>query len=155
MYKIDLLKNHSDAIPSLAGMWHELLGRLWVPDVSIEQVEAKFRTHLNDEKLPLTFVALDGNVPIGMCSLRENDGIREDLEPWLGSLIVCRAYQGQGIAKLLIDTVRRTAKEKGFPMLYLFTFDRTLPEYYQRLGWEDIGNDQFKQHDVTVMQIQL
>lgn len=155
MYKLDLLKNHPDAISSLAKMWHELLGRLWVPGISIPQVEAKFRTHLNDEKLPLTFVALDANVPIGMCSLRANDGIREDLEPWLGSLIVSREYQGQGIAKLLIDAVKHKAKENGFPMLYLFTFDRTLPEYYRRQGWDDIGKDQFKQHDVTVMKIFL
>jgi predicted N-acetyltransferase YhbS len=155
MYKIDLLKNHSDAIPSLAKMWHELLGSLWVPNISIEQVEAKFRTHLNDEKLPLAFVVLDDNVPIGMCSLRKNDGIRENLEPWLGSLIVSRAYQGQGIGKLLIESIKDKAKELGFHMLYLFTFDPTLPEYYRRQGWEDIGQDQFKSHDVTVMQIQL
>jgi hypothetical protein len=69
MIKIELLKQHSIAIPALAKMWYELLGKIWVPDVSIELVESRFHDHLNDDVLPLTLVAFDGQKPVGMCSL--------------------------------------------------------------------------------------
>lgn len=155
MIKIELLKQHPTAIPMLANMWHELLGRIWVPDVSIERVIARFHEHLNDDVMPLTLVALDGNTPVGMCSLRENDGIRPDLMPWLGSLIVDESYQGRGIGQLLMNATKDKAKELGFEILYLFAFDPTIPEYYQRNGWTNMGMDTFKSHDVTVMMTDL
>ena len=155
MAKIALLKHHPETIPALAKMWHELLGKIWVPDVPIERVEARFHDHLNDNALPITFVALENNKPVGMCSLRENDGIRPDLTSWLGSLIVDAASQGQGIGQQLIDATKNKAREMGFDTLYLFAFDPTISEYYGRLGWMNIGMDTFKSHDVTVMSIGL
>ena len=155
MIKIDLLKNHPNAIPRLAQIWHEVLGRLWVPDVPIERVEQNFLKHLNDQTLPLTFVAFHDDTPIGMCSLRENDGIRSDLMPWLGSLVVAQSYQKQGIAKKLMTVTQQKAGELGFKKLYLFAFDPTIPNYYATHGWEKIGIDEFKGHLVTVMEITL
>ena len=103
MIKIDLLKKHPNAISALANIWHEVLGKIWVPDVLVERVIARFADHLNDQALPITFIALDGDLPVGMCSLRENDAIRPDLTPWLGSLVVDPKYQKQGIGKMLVD----------------------------------------------------
>jgi GNAT superfamily N-acetyltransferase len=110
---------------------------------------------LNDQVLPITFVALDADLPLGMCSLRENDGIRPDLTPWLGSLVVDPKYQKQGIGKMLADITLLKAKELGFEKLYLFAFDPTIPEYYERLGWKKICIDEFKSHLVTVMRREL
>lgn len=155
MIKIDFLKNHPHAIPALANIWYEVLGKIWVPDVLVENVIARFSDHLNDQYLPITFVALDSDVPVGMCSLRENDGIRPDLTPWLGSLVVDPRYQKQGTGKMLADATVKKAKELGFEKLYLFAFDPTIPEYYKRLGWKKIGMDEFKSHPVTVMEIGL
>jgi len=155
MIKIDLLKNHLKAIPALTKIWREVLGQVWIPAVSIEQVEQKFLQHLNDQTLPLTFVALHNNIPVGMCSLRENDGIRPDLMPWLASLVVAPSYQKQGIAKKLMDVTKQKALELGFEKLYLFAFDPTIPDYYARHGWKKIGVDEFNDHPVTVMEISL
>ena len=155
LIKIDLLKNNPNAIPYLAQIWHEVLGQIWVPDIPIERVEQNFLKHLNDETLPLTFVALHDNMPVGMCSLRENDGIRPDLRPWLGSLVVAPNYQKQGIAKKLMDATKQKAIELGFKTLYLFAFDRTIPNYYASHGWQKIGIDEFKGHTVTIMEINL
>lgn len=155
MIKVDILKNHPNTIPALAHIWHEVLGKIWVPDVSVERVIARFADHLSDKSLPITFVALDGDVPVGMCSLRENDGIRPDLTPWLGSLVVDPKYQKQGIGKMLADTTVLKVKELGFEKLYLFAFDPTIPDYYERLGWKKIGMDEFKSYPVTVMEIGL
>lgn len=156
MIRIELLKNHASAIPALAQIWYEVLGKIWVPDVTVERVITKLEESVNNNQdLPITFVALDGDLPVGMCSLRENDGIRPDLTPWIGSLVVDQKYQKQGIGIMLIDMALLKAKELGFEKLYLFAFDPTIPEYYQRLGWKKIGMDEFKSHVVTVMGVSL
>ncbi|HFE6174378.1 TPA: GNAT family N-acetyltransferase [Legionella pneumophila] len=153
--KIDLLKNHPNTIPELAAIWHQILGSIWVPDIPVERVVARFQEHLNENKLPLTFVAFCDGKPVGMCSLRDNDGIRPDLAPWLGSLVVHPDYQREGIAIKLINAIKLKAKQLGFSHLYLFAFDPTLPNYYSKLGWNKIGMDKFKGHDVNVMDINL
>lgn len=61
MIKIDLLKNHSSSIPALAKIWHRVLGAAWVPDVPIERVEQNLLKHLNDNVMPLTFIAMDND----------------------------------------------------------------------------------------------
>ena len=155
MLKIDLLKNHPDTIVRLSLIWEEVLGRVWIPDFSIDRVEQKFRQHLNDRVMPITFVALDNNQPVGMCSLRENDGIRPDLVPWLASLVVDPKYQKKGIAKQLIESAKQKAIELGFKKLYLLAFDATIPTYYASLGWHTIGVDELVGHPVTVMEIIL
>lgn len=155
MIKIDFLKNHPDCIARLAEIWHEGLGKIWLPDVPVEQVIQRFSDHLNTDKLPITLIAFDGNKPVGMCSLRENDGIRPDIMPWLGSLVVDSKYQKQGIGKMLIGAIKNKAFALEFEKLYLFAFDPTIPEYYSRLGWSTIGMDTFRQHPVTVMELIL
>lgn len=155
MIKIDLLKNYPEAIEPLAQIWYQVLGRIWVPDVPIERVKQRFLEHLNDTNIPLTFVAFFDDKPVGMCSLRENDGIRPDLMPWLGSLVVSPDYQKQGIGEQLINATKLKAQQLGFDKLFLFAFDPTIPEYYQKLGWQKIDLDHFKGHPVTVMEIGL
>ncbi|HAT1129889.1 TPA: GNAT family N-acetyltransferase [Legionella pneumophila] len=155
MITIAYLKHHSDCIPALAKIWYEVLGKIWVPDVPISRVEENLRSHLNIKQLPLTVVAFDEDKPVGMCSLRANDGIRPELTPWLGSLVVSPSHQKQGIARQLIHRVKEEAQALGFKNLYLFAFDPTIPEYYSRLGWCTIGMDEFKGHPVTAMEIML
>lgn len=154
MITIDFLKNHPQHIPALTDIWFDVLGRFW-STASLAEVKKKFSEHLNYDFLPLTFIALDGKIPIGMCSLRKNDGIREDLTPWLGSLVVDSKYQKRGIAQMLIEQTKKQAITMGYQKLYLFAFDPSIPNYYQRLGWTIINIDTFKGHKVTVMQISL
>ena len=155
MIKIDLLKNYPTTIPRLAKIWQEVLRSIWVPAVPIERVEQNFLKHLNENIMPLTFIALENGNPVGMCSLRENDGIRPDLLPWLGSLVVDPAFQKQGIGKMLMDMTKQKVKTLGFETLYLFAFDPTIPNYYERVGWQKIGMDEFKGYPVTVMETAL
>lgn len=155
LIKIDYLKHHTNTIPETAKIWHEELGKIWVPDVPLSRVENNLQNHLNTEQLPLTFIASHESKPVGMCSLRITDGIRPELTPWLGSLVVSSCYQSQGIGKQLIDITKEKAQQMGFKKLYLFTFDSTVAEYYYKLGWDKIGVDEFKDHPVTVMEIAL
>jgi GNAT superfamily N-acetyltransferase len=155
MIIIDYLQHHAHCIHQLAKIWYEELGQIWLPDVPIARVEDNLRNHLNLDQLPLTFIAMDGSQPVGMCSLRANDGIIPELSPWLGSLVVTKEYQRQGIARRLIDKTKEKAESIGFKHLYLFAFDPMVAEYYHRLGWVKMGVDTFKGYTVTVMEILL
>lgn len=109
--KIAYLKEYPETIPTLAKIWHEVLGSIWISDISIEEVEQGFYDDLNDNSLPLTIVALKGTQVIGAVSLYENDEIRADLTPWLESLVVDKTYQYQGVGKILVQEVKQKARD--------------------------------------------
>ena len=155
MIVIDYLKNHPTIIPQLSQLWKEAIGKIWDPNTSLEKVESYFSDHVNSDSLPLTFIAFKDNIPIGMCSLRQKASVRPDLSPWLGSLTVDSQYQGQGIGKKLIDATKAKARELGFQKLYLCTYDKTLPSWYKKLGWQSIGSTQCGCHPVELMEISL
>ena len=151
MIRVDLLKNHPQSIPTLANSWQEVLGKIWMPEIGVEEIESLYYEELKSD-MPMTYIALDSEIPVGSCTLELNGGIRPDLGPWIGDLVVEPKYQKQGIGKMLVDVTIEKAKELSFEKLYLFAFDPTILEYYQRLGWKKIGMDEFKSHPVTVME---
>ena len=153
--KIAYLKEHPEAIPTLAKIWHEVLGSIWISDISIEEIEQGFYDDLNDVSLPLTLIALKDTQVIGAVSLHENDEIRPDLTPWLESLVVDKAYQNQGVGKLLVEEVKQKARDLHFKKLYLFAFEPNLVRYYEQLGFKFIGIDRFKDRTITIMESTL
>lgn len=152
---IDLLGSNPSHLENLAYIWQETLGKVWVPDVTISQCMARFSMHMSEDSLPITYVAFDQKKSVAMASLRENDGIRPDLTPWLGSLVVDPDCQGKGLGKMLVEKVKSEAKARGFDKLYLFTLDEHIPSYYKKLGWEIIGDDEYLGHPAIVMSINL
>ena len=92
MIKINLLKNHPKAISTLANIWHEVLGKIWMPEIGIEEIESLYYEELEHD-MPLTYIALYGEIPVGSATLELNGGIRPDLGPWLGDLVVDPKYQ--------------------------------------------------------------
>ena len=152
MIKIDSLKNHPHAIPALANIWHEGLGKIWMPEIGIEEIEFLYYEELRQD-MPLTYIAQYGEIPVGSCTLILKEDFRPDLGPWIGDLVVDPKYQKQGIGKMLVDVTVEAAKELGFEKLYLFAFDLAITDYYQRFGWKKIGFDKFKSQTVTVMEM--
>jgi predicted N-acetyltransferase YhbS len=153
--KIMPLIECQEHIPVLAELWYEEISRHWVPNASIEKAKQKLVEHLNSNKMPIAYVALTDGQAVGMACLRENDGIRPGVAPWLGSLVVNPKYQGKKIGEALINTVKDQAKNLGHQTLYLLAFDPTIPNWYTRLGWQLIGDDELFNHRVAVMSIPL
>lgn len=151
--EIKLLADCPQQIPALAELWFTELGQTWIPNASVAKAIKHFENHVNTAELPLTFVATHQEKPIAMVSLRDNDGIREDLTPWLGSLIVHPNYRRKKIGETLIHVTKQCAKAMGYEKLYLFALDPKLPNWYNRLGWEVMGMDKLYHHPVTVMEI--
>ena len=155
MIKIDLLKNHPDAIPALAHIWHDVLGRIWFPELTIQEIESLTYDELESPDEITSFVALCDEIPVGFCTFKLKEEFRPDLGPWLADVVVNPKYQKQGIGQMLVDVVVRQAKKSDFKKLYLFAFDPSVPEYYKRLGWSQICMDEFKSHPVPVMEVDL
>lgn len=153
--EIKFLADCQQHIPYLAKLWYEQISKHWAPNASIARSTKNLLKHANKSLLPLTLVALENDQPLGMASLRENDGIQPHHAPWLGSLVVDPAYRKQKIGEHLIDAIKQRTFLLGYPKLYLLAFDRTIPIWYERLGWKSIGTDQLFGHPVAVMDIEL
>ncbi|WP_085044257.1 GNAT family N-acetyltransferase [Ensifer aridi] len=87
--------------------------------------------------LPLTLIAIDEGIPVGMISLAECDFKgRPDLSPWLKSLYVHPFHRNKGIASLLIKRLEHEALRLGCGTLYLTTEDAK--GLYIKNGWLEI-----------------
>lgn len=115
-----------------------------------------FTRHCNLDEIPLTVLYLDDEgLPLGMASLRLNDGIRPDIGPWLGSVYVDPSVRARGIGAKLVREIERKARALGYLKIYLLTYEDTLPAWYAGLGWKTIGIDVCHGNQVTVMQLDL
>lgn len=115
-----------------------------------------FTEHCNLGKIPLTVLYLNQDgLPLGMASLRSNDGIRPDIGPWLGSVYVDPSVRRLGIGAKLVKEIERKAKELGYEKIFLLTYEETLPNWYLKLGWKETGEDVCHGNPVTVMEIDL
>ena len=117
--EIKYLTDCQEHLPALAKLWYEELSRHWFADASVAGKMKELTEHLNNDKLPLTIVALIDNKPVGIASLRNTDGLTSMLTPWLGSLVVDPAYRRQKIGETLIDKINSLAKSFGHETIYL------------------------------------
>jgi len=150
MMRIDLLKNHPHTIPALAKIWQNELGQRWMPELTLEEITSLYFKELHQE-MPVTYVALQDEIPMGSCTLELDAEICPHLSPWIGDLVVDGPYQRQGIGTMLLVHMSRLAKELGFNILYLYTYDAAVVPFYQRLGWTVMGRESFSCHEVLVM----
>lgn len=139
-------------IPKLAEIWINVLGKKWMPDLSHEYIEKLIREWIEKETLPMACVAMENDKPIALASLQKSCGIETDLTPWLGSLVVDEQYQGKGIGKLLVEAILQSARNLGYNRVYLFTFDKGLVNFYEKLGWHRLGVNEFMAKPVIIME---
>ena len=113
----------------------------------IDTLEAR----LNEEILPLAYIAFDDEKAIGMCSLRDGDG--SESSPWLSSLCVAESHRRRGIGKLLINVVKTKAYKMGFRKIYLRTFDPQLVAWYKKIAWEEMREYQMIEGKKSVFMV--
>lgn len=106
------------------------------------------RSVLSD--IPKTFVAMNGNNPVGFVSLiKSNVPSQPDLTPWLVSLYVHEDCRRQGIGRALVDKCVEQASAAGFSKVYLYT--STAVEYYVNLGWVIVGEVEMFGKNKTIL----
>lgn len=135
--EISFLADHPEFIATLAP-W---LTEYWRPLLPLDTLETrvkKLKTHLNDSKLPIAWVAHSGVEVYGTAALRIHDlPDYPDLTPWLGGVYVAPQYRRRGIGENLCTVVEQYASDiLGVDTLYLFTLDKQA--WYRHLGWSTL-----------------
>jgi GNAT superfamily N-acetyltransferase len=130
---IDYLADRREFIPMVAHWLHEEWGHLR-PNETVGDRAERVERAAGRHEIPTTFVAIDGDQPVGCASLIEHDMLtRPELSPWLAGVFVPSEYRNRGIGAVLVKRVIREAQSLGIPRIYLYTPDSgTL---YLRLGW--------------------
>ncbi|MCL5093887.1 MAG: GNAT family N-acetyltransferase [Patescibacteria group bacterium] len=140
-FKITYLKDYPEFIPTVAKWVYEE----WADKnkKSLKQVIQEFENYCNKDKIPIAFVAVDRETPVGLINIWENDlDSKEDLTPWVAAFYVIPEYRNKGVGKALMEKALGKAREMRFKIIYLHA--ETAGEYYQKLGWkliEDTIND--------------
>lgn len=146
------LRDEPQQIPKLAE-WHHQQWASLNPGGSLEKRIVKMQDYLSDKLLPSTFIAKTTEL-LGSAAIVENDmDTKPELTPWLASVFVAPEYRNQGIGSQLVKHVMQKAKQAGIKAIYLFTPDQTI--FYQKLGWEVISTEEYREHSVTVMRVRL
>jgi GNAT superfamily N-acetyltransferase len=147
MAYISHLKKHPEYAPILA-FWAY---REWYKSRSIpfDLVIKSYKERINSDQIPMTWIAIEDDIPVGMVSIKNNDlWSRKDLNPWLASLFVLPDYRRRGVGFMLIKQVIEKTNLLQYPSLYLFTdYDNNqLGKYYTKTGWSFLekakGNDE-------------
>jgi len=105
----------------------------WNRDKPFEYVRYSAAHNTQRDRIPMTFMAMLQDRPVGMVSLWMNDlACRQDLHPWMASLYVDEAHRARGIGRQLQEHATGVARELGYPRIYLMTEHAG---YYERFGW--------------------
>lgn len=148
---IDFLAEHVELIPTIAEWLYDEWGDIR-PGDSVDRRIEQLEGLLNRDRIPTAVIGLSGAVPVGIACLVEHDlPGREDLAPWLASVVVPPELRRQGIGKALVERVVEIAGELGHDELYLFTFDQE--HFYAEMGWQTFDKAERFGQDITLMQI--
>lgn len=156
--KLDLLKNCPQVIPILAKWLYEE----WHPyDVSLTQEKLihSFKTRLNTDAIPITFVVLKDDQPIGIISLKKNTAPEfadfPERSIWMGSLQVIPEERNQGVGQELLKFSQIIARQFGYEKLYFYTSNPINVKWYLKRGAQVIEERPFRNHTITIMKISL
>ena len=148
-FSVTYLADHPSFAPILATWTHQQWGRL-SPHVTYEMRLAEFEKMAVRQTIPLTFVAIGDDSPVGMASIVKHDmRTQMELTPWLAAVYVAPAYRNRGIGSLVVRRAMQEAAALGFGRLYLFTPDRA--HFYRRLGWREVERVSYREEQVTIM----
>ena len=150
---IELLADHPEHVETLA-RWHcEEDGRLgdreWLDFWS-----RQLRSECGRARIPVAFVALDGDAPVGHVSLVEhNMDSHPELSPWLAGTLVHPAHRGKGIGTELVRHAVERAAVLGVVRLFLYT--ERARRLYENLGWTHLHDETYEGERVAVMALAL
>ncbi|MBL0218892.1 MAG: GNAT family N-acetyltransferase [Myxococcales bacterium] len=93
------------------------------------------RTRAAFDRVPYTVVGLADGVPVGTCSVIENDcDHRPQYTPWVAAVYVVQSHRKRGVASAILQEAARIASRAGVTGLYIDCLAVTAP-VYERNGW--------------------
>jgi GNAT superfamily N-acetyltransferase len=151
LVRIEYIGDHPDLVETVARWQWQEWGHLDPADSLAARITS-LRDQRDPNRIPITYVALEGEEPLGTASLVEDDmRTHPELSPWLASVYVTPAARGRGVASALVRRVVQQAAALNIARLSLYTPDAQ--GLYAKLGWRVIGTEHFEGHPVTMMAI--
>ncbi len=151
--QLDYLLNYEQHIPTIATWFHRQWNHL-NPNRTKAQVIDMIYTHLNTDKLPIIYVAIENSLPIGAVMLRISDmeGYPQ-FSPWLSSLFIAPEHRNRGYGKILMRHCLEAAKNMKFTKIYLNTEDQE--SWYTPMGWQSVVTVDYRGFPTTIMKKDL
>jgi len=147
--RIVLLADRTDLLHLVAAWCHAEWGHA-VPGRTLAQREARLRAGFDPRRLPIVFVAVDGDGrALGTATLMNDDLDDDKRNPWLASVYVAPEFRRRGIAAQLVGAVEAAARRLGFARIFLYT--PSAAPLYARLGWRALETRPHRGEIVTVM----
>ncbi len=144
---------HSAAVLTLASWIQEEWGHSFL-EATFEELVSELEERTTRRRIPETFVALEGDRPVGTASIVTHDmSTRSELSPWLSAVYVPPEFRNRGIGSKLVRRAMQEAEILGVKRLYLFTPDRM--RFYTRLGWNILEQTRYHGEDVVIMSYEI
>ena len=151
--RIELLADHPEHVETLARRHCEEDARSG-DDERLGFWRGQLRRECGRDRIPISFVALDGNAPVGHVSLVEhNMSSHPELTPWLAGTLVHPSCRGRGVGTQLVRQAVERAGELGVRRLYLYT--ESARPFYERLGWRHLRDEPYEDAQVAVLTLML
>jgi len=148
--QVDLLALHQDLIPTVA-QWY--LSAFGSNETTLEKCENALRNRLNTDSLDCCFLAFTESEVVGTVSLTANDiPTKPTLAPCVTQLFVSEKYRHQNIGQNLVEFAEHKLRDMGFQKAYLYTTNKTIHEWYTKLGWKIIGEGTLYDIDIKIME---
>jgi N-acetylglutamate synthase-like GNAT family acetyltransferase len=151
---IDFLKNKMEHMETINRWLYNQWG-YHDSDGSEEKWLIDRKDKLNNSKLlPIIFIALEEETPIGTASIVKSDmKTHPELEPWLANVYVKEDKRGNGFGTKLVKRGLKESKLNNFKKLYLFTPDKK--KFYQKIGWKLYKHEEYRNEMVEIMKYSL
>lgn len=148
--RVESIADYLDLVNTIA-RWHwDEWGR-HDPGGTVESWVEGLRQRTNRDRVPTTYVALEGEDLVGSATLVDNDmSTRPDLSPWVAGVYVKAELRGRGVGSALMRHVVRKAAEMGIEKLYLYTGGARV--FYEKLGWRYLENEYYEGRTVSIME---
>ena len=149
--EIGFLKDHQTQVPMIAEWFHREWGWFY-PELTVRDMEDRFRARTHKTVLPLALVALDRGKVVGTVSLKMHDmDTRPQYSPWLASLYVGAQCRVHGVGRMLVEAGIRHAHKLGLDQLYLYTLNRRHVLFYTTGGWSLLEQTVYRNTDVYIV----
>jgi len=103
----------------------------------------------SESKLPVGFIALEKNVPVGVMALKaESLPTHRHLCPWAAAGLVLPSHRGRGIGAELLGVLVQQASALGYPRVYCGT--ATAVSLLHRGGWSELETVQHEGEAIAI-----
>ena len=151
--QIEPLACHEKLIPTIAQWYLSAFGR---KETTVEKCEERLRSRLNTDCLDCCFVAFFDDAVVGTVSLTTNDIPGEPaFTPCIAHLFVVEECRHKNIGRKLVEYAKQKLKNLNFQKAYLYTTDKTIHEWYERLGWKIIDNGVSNGIEIKILESEL